>query len=265
MWQEHSFNYRGTSFSARSKGKGPSIIFLHGFLENQTMWEQLIEQLPSRYRCITLDLPGHGEAANLGYVHSMLEMAEMVKSLVDSLKLRKVNLIGHSMGGYVALSFAELYPDAIKSLVLMNSTARADSEERRLNRDRAIALVKQNAKSYVRTAIPLLFRPKSRKEYGQAVKLVKMQALKTSPQGIVAALEGMKNRFDREVILHFAPYPILMVAAKHDPVIALESIEDQIAGSAVELWLTENGHMSHIEDFPLLLQGLKSFWQKVLG
>jgi pimeloyl-ACP methyl ester carboxylesterase len=94
-------------------------------------------------RVITIDLLGHGETECLGYVHTMEDNADAVHSVLLELGIRKSILVGHSMGGYVALAFAELYPEYVKGLALLNSTASADSEERKLNRDRAIR-VKQS-------------------------------------------------------------------------------------------------------------------------
>ena len=87
----------------------------------------------------------------------MNHQAEMVKAVLNHLKLRKYIFIGHSMGGYIALAFAHLFPVTIKGLCLMNSTALPDSTEKKINRDRAINAVKQNHKTFVRIAIPMLF------------------------------------------------------------------------------------------------------------
>lgn len=257
--QEFYFPFKNSQFAALDSGKGAAVVFLHGFLENKSMWQQTVQHLPKKYRCIALDLPGHGQSDNLGYVHSMDEMAEVVKALTDHLKLRKVVLVGHSMGGYVALAMAEKYPDLIKGVVLLNSSARADSDQRQHNRDRAIALVKSHSKRYVRTAIPLLFRPKNRIALSDAVRQVKEQALATSRQGIIAALEGMKNRPDREVLLHFGAFPCFVIAGKNDPVIPLALIEEQVSYSNLKHLYLENGHMSHLEDFEEMLKGLKGF------
>lgn len=223
------------------------------------MWAQLIAALPRAYRKITLDLPGHGASENLGYVHSMEDMAALVNGLAEHLKLKRFFVCGHSLGGYVALALAEQYPDKLKGMLLLNSTTRADSPERKKNRNKAIEVVKRNHKSYIRISIPMLFRPKNRRNLAKEIKVVKADALRTSQQGIIATLEGMKQRPDREVLLHFAPYPILFVGGKHDPVIALEDIEEQMKGHRVTPLLLENGHMSYLEDFDPLLVGMKSF------
>jgi pimeloyl-ACP methyl ester carboxylesterase len=142
--------YKNTKISFTDQGKGTALVLLHGFLENKSMWDAFIPELSKKYRVITLDLLGHGDTECYGYVHAMEDQADMLYALTLFLKLRKVVLVGHSMGGYIALAFAELFPDHVKGLVLLNSTSRADSEERKVNRDRAIEAVKQNYAAFVR-------------------------------------------------------------------------------------------------------------------
>lgn len=256
------FEFKSIPFAYSEGGKGPAIIFLHGFLENQSMWEGLVKVLPQSYRKVRLDLPGHGGSGNLGYIHTMEEMAEVLKALMDHLKLKKAFLAGHSMGGYVALAFAEKYPDYVKGIVLMNSTTRADSAAKKKDRSRAIELVKDNHKSFIRKAVPNLFRPKNRRTMRDVVNEVKQQALTTSKQGVIAALEGMKVRPDREVLLHFAPYPFLFIAGKNDPVFPFEVLEDQLQAEQVTPCITENGHMAHLEDTVVVVKAVKEFLRK---
>lgn len=259
-----SFSYRDVLFEADDYDKGSIILFLHGFLENKTMWQFIVPELPKSYRKICLDLPGHGASGNLSYLHSMEDMAEVIKALLTHIKAKRVILCGHSMGGYVALAFAEKYPDMVKGLILMNSTAQADSEERKKGRNQAIGLAKQNLSTYIRMAIPMLFRSKNRRIYQEAIRRVKKEALKTSLQGVIAALEGMKHRPDREHVLHFRQFPILVIASNCDPVIPIAKLKEQIDNSGIESVVLENGHMSHIEDFEPLVSALKKFVRKVV-
>lgn len=253
------FHHKGARFIAEDEGRGRAVIFLHGFLESRRMWRDLLPSLPKGIRKISLDLPGHGDSENLSYVHSMEDMADLVRSLMKHLYLRKAVLCGHSMGGYVALAFAEFYPDYLKGLILINSNSRADSEERKHNRSRAIAVVKKNPKAYIRQAIPMLFSPSSKDRLNDAISRASEEALRTSAQGVVAALEGMKIRPDREPILAFAPYPILMIAAKQDPILPFEMLQEQMQHRAVQGAVLEEGHMSHLEEPKALAVALKSF------
>lgn len=222
-----TFLFKQAKISYTDKGKGNTIVFLHGFPESKEIWKELSLKLSRKFRIITMDLPGHGSSDCIGYVHSMELMAECVKALLKKLRLRKVILVGHSMGGYVALAFAELFSDNLKGLCLFHSTALADSEEKKKERDRAVAAVKKNHKSFVRQIVKKLFTPVNLKKLKLKVQLLQRIAEETPKQGIIAGLEGMKERRNREVVLKFAPYPVLFIAGKKDPIIPLESIKEQ--------------------------------------
>jgi len=256
-------NFKNTKISYTDQGKGTAVVLLHGFLENQSMWRVFIPELSKKHRIITIDLLGHGTTACLGYVHTMEDQADMVHHVLHELKIRKAVLIGHSMGGYVALAFAELYPDNVKGIVLVNSTSRADSDERKANRDRAIVAVKQNYSAFIRMSIANLFSEDNRERLADCIEEVKLEALKTPLQGIVAALEGMKIRKDREVLLHFAPYPIQFILGKKDPVLSYDETIDQIEGTYVKLHTFPDGHMSHIENEAELLVVLSDFLKRL--
>ncbi|HLV64003.1 alpha/beta hydrolase [Galbibacter sp.] len=243
-----TINFKGTTVYYQDEGQGSTVVLLHGFLENSSVWDSVKASLVKRYRVISIDLLGHGKSGCIGYVHTMEQMAEAVKTVLQWLKLRRVSFIGHSMGGYVALAYAEAYPDEVKGLVLANSTARADSQERKDSRDRAIELVKKDHKTFVRMGISNLFRPKNRSIFAEEIKVLKKEALKTPLQGIVAALEGMKIRDDREILLHFTPFAKMMIIGRKDPVLKYDDLIDQVRNTSVDFVEFADGHMSFIEN-----------------
>lgn len=255
--------YKNTNIAYTDTGKGTAIVLLHGFLENQKMWEQYIAPFSKKNRVITIDLLGHGATECLGYVHSMEDNADAVQAVLTELRIRKAIFVGHSMGGYVALAFAELYPDTVKGMVLLNSTARADSDERKLNRDRAIKAVKQSYTTFVSLAIANLFSESNRERLQSEIETVKNEALKTPLQAIVASLEGMKIRADREVLLHLTPYPKMMILGEKDPVLNYEETKMQVQDTEVKLVTFPDGHMSHIENQVELTEILLQFFKKV--
>ena len=258
-----SILFKNTRISYTDSGKGTAIVLLHGFLENKTMWNAFISEFSKKHRIITIDLLGHGETECLGYVHSMEDNADAVHAVLTELRIRKAVLVGHSMGGYVALAFAELYPDNVKGLVLLNSTSRADSEERKLNRDRAIKAVKQSFTNFISLSIANLFSEENRERLKDQIELVKQEALKTPLQGIVASLEGMKIRMDREVILYLTPYPKMLILGQKDPVLNYEENLEQIEETDVQLVTFPDGHMSHIENESELKNVLLAFFKTV--
>lgn len=255
--------HKNTSISYSDTGKGTAAVLLHGFLENQTMWQDLIPEWSKKNRVITIDLMGHGETECMGYVHSMEENAEVVQAVLSKLRIRKAVLVGHSMGGYVALAFAELFPQKMKGLVLMNSTSFEDSAERKKNRDRAIKAVKKEYETFIRLSIANLFNPDNRERLSDAIEKVKIQALKTPLQGIVASLEGMKIRKERTFVLQASSYPKLLILGKKDPVLNYDENSEQLKNTDVELVSFPDGHMSHIENQDELKTVLLDFFKSV--
>ncbi len=251
--------HKGASIFYNLSGAGKAVVLLHGFLENSTIWGSLIPDLSKKHKVICIDLLGHGQSGCLGYIHTMELMAEAVEAVLRHLKIRRCTIIGHSMGGYVALAFAEKNPDMVKGLCLANSTARADSEIRRKNRDRAISAIKTNHKSFIRVAITNLFRPKNRRIFSNEINNIKREAINMPVQGIVAALEGMKIREDREALLHFGPYKKMLILGKKDPVLNYQELLDQIKDTPVKLVEFPDGHMSFIENRGQFLHEIMHF------
>ena len=258
-----TIEYKGTPIFFTDTGNGNTVVLLHGFLENSSMWNPFINQLSKKNRVVCIDLLGHGKTGCLGYLHSMELMAEVVEAVLKHLKIRRSILIGHSMGGYVALAFAQKKPNAVKGLCLMNSTASADTEEKKLNRDRGIIAVKQNHNTFIRIAISNLFRPKNRALYSDAILHVIKEAQKTSLQGIIAALEGMKIRKNREALLQNSAYKKMMIISKKDPALNYDSLINQTKNTHVKVVEFPDGHMSHIENKNDLLKEIMHFIENI--
>jgi pimeloyl-ACP methyl ester carboxylesterase len=255
--------FKNTQINFSDTGKGTAVVLLHGFLENKGMWDFYIPEFAKKNRVIAIDLLGHGSTECLGYVQTMEDNADAVHAVLLELRLRKAVFVGHSMGGYIALALAELYPDSIKGLVLLNSSAKADSDERKINRDRAIKAVKQSFMNFVSLSIANLFSESNRERLALEIENVKKDALKTPLQGIVASLEGMKIRPDREVLLHLTPFPKLLILGKKDPVLNYEETKEQIENTALKLVTFPDGHMSHIENQDELLNVLLAFFKSI--
>ncbi|NOQ92477.1 MAG: alpha/beta fold hydrolase [Flavobacteriaceae bacterium] len=254
-----NLKYKSINLHYTIQGFGSAIVLLHGFLENISMWKDIIPHLAKKNKVISIDLFGHGDTENLGYIHTMEEQAKMVKFVLNHLKLRKYTFVGHSMGGYIALAFAELFPENIKKLCLMNSSAQADDDEKKRNRDRAIRAVKHSPKTFVKLAIPNLFSEANKTNFSKEIELVTQEALRTSPQGIIAAMEGMKIREDRTSILNSSDFPILMIISKLDPALAYQDLIDQTKNTSVLIQEFPDGHMSHIENKNELINTLVEF------
>lgn len=209
-------------------GKGRVVLLLHGFLGSYEVWDLFIKKLSKKFRVIAIDLPGHGETPSIGYYHSMELLAQCVKSVLDKAGVRRYVIAGHSMGGYVALAFAELFPENVSGVCLFNSTSYADSDEKKKDRERVIRLVKKEHRHYVSEVIFSLFAPDNLIRLKKEVAKAKQIADKVSVQSIINSLEGMKERKSRDLILKFAEYPVLFIIGKKDTVINYETMYPQM-------------------------------------
>ena len=193
----------------------------------------------------------------------MEAMAEGVKKVLKHLKIRGVTLVGHSMGGYVAMAFAEKYIDEINGLILINTTASEDSEERKANRDRAILMVKKQPQDFIRLSITNLFRQKNKRIFSAEIDMLKKEALKTPLQGIFAALEGMKIRKNRNALLHSTSFPKMLILGEKDPIVDYKTIKKQLLHTDVKTIILPDGHMSIIENKNSIVKHIKFFVEAI--
>ena len=209
-------------------------------------------------------MPGHGNTDCVGYAHSMDLMAKCVKAVLDFLRLKKYVIIGHSMGGYVGLAFADFYPDHLRGLCLYHSTAYADTEEKKKDRLRAINAVKANRNIYTKTTIKNLFATKNLKYLKEEVLFATAIAKETSKKGSIAALHGMKDRPRRDIILSMVKYPIMMVIGELDNILPYEQLLEQselIKNKSV-LYLEHDGHLGFLESPKQSNKALRKFLSK---
>ncbi|PCJ23531.1 MAG: alpha/beta hydrolase [Flavobacteriales bacterium] len=258
--KQQSIKFKSINVAFTDEGKGKAVVFLHGFLASKEMWKPFAKELSRTQRVITIDLLGHGNTDCLSYVHTMEEMAEAVEAVLRHLKLKRYYLVGHSLGGYVSLAMAENNPDNIKGLVMFHSSAKTDNKQKKIDRGRAIKIIKRNAKVFINEAIPNLFNTKY-KPYKRGINQIKKLALNTPKQGIIAALEGMKNRVDREIILKFAPYPVLFIIGDEDNILSYQDLIDQakLPDNGGYLLLEKVGHMGFIEAKKETYRAIKKF------
>ncbi len=242
-------------------GKGRVIVLLHGFLGSHKIWQEYIKKLSKSFRVIAVDLPGHGETPAIGYYHSMEMLAQSVKAVLDSIGVRRYVLIGHSMGGYTSLAFAELFPENVCGLCLCHSTAHPDSEEKKKDRDRTIQLVKKGNKRMVTDVIATHFSPHKFPKIEPRVIQVKQIAEATSKQSIINSLEGMKERKSRDLILKFSEYPILFIVGKKDGLINTDSVFTQIGlcKYPYAVMMEKEGHMGFYEEPEQVAPEISSF------
>lgn len=248
------------------EGAGKVIVLLHGFTESLKIWTGFATQLSKKYRVITIDLPGHGKSDCVSKVHSMELLAEVVCSVLKKLKVGKCLMVGHSMGGYVTLAFAEKYPEHLRGISLFHSHCFADTAAEQVNRSRTIAVVNQDKFSYVAQFIPSLFPVEVHKKFSKQIELMIRRAAKMEREGVVAALEGMKIRKDQSELLRCTPLPVLFILGQKDSRAPAARLWEMISLPAVSetLLLRECGHMGYIEAPEQTFDALLGFARKYL-
>ena len=254
-----TLQYKDITIFYTDKGKGKTIVLLHGFLENSSMWADFTPTLCQTHRVICIDLLGHGKTQCLGYIHSMELMAEIVEKTLEKLEIKKSIIIGHSMGGYVALAFAEKNPSMVSGLCLINSTTQADSFERQQNRERAIFAVKTNHERFIKMAILNLFTLKNQEFFSKDIQYLTKEALQTPLQGIIASLEGMKIRKNRTHLFLKIPCKKLVILSKKDTVLDYKTTITQLKNTDINISELPDGHMSYIENKKELLKIIMDF------
>ena len=250
-------------------GKGNPIVLLHGYLESQEIWYSFAEKLiKAGQRVITLDLPGHGMSATVGEEHTMEHMAGTVNAVLVEQKIEKCMVVGHSMGGYVALAFAKAFPDKVAGLCLFHSTPNPDSDEKRTNRDREIELIKTGKKELiVKTAIPNAFAKDSLKRCADMVEEATIIAMETENEGIVACLNGMKNRPDSNDFLKAFTQPVLMIFGAKDNYITPETASTLKENFSIHktIILENSGHMGFVEEEKRSVEIISEFAEQIFN
>lgn len=215
------------------KGEGYPVVFIHGFLESDHIWENLTPIL-EKVKAIRVELPGHGKSKLLSKDLTLDNIAEEVFKVVQHLGIDKFSIVGHSMGGYTALAIANLYPDNVEHAVLFHSHPWADSEERKVNRTRAAKIVDYDKMLFLKEAIPHLYRDQIKFE-SQINRSLDI-AFQMSEEAINQSLYAMRDRSDRVDVLKRMGEKLHIIQGEFDPLI--DTIE--IAQAAKENGNTYN-------------------------
>ncbi len=226
------------------KGEGPCIVLLHGFLLSSSIWTDLAPKLSKKNKIITIDLPGHGKSGCVSEIHTMELMAEVVNHILEENNILKASFIGHSMGGYIALAFTEKHETKVETLVLLNSTTLSDSTERKVNRDRAIRVIQNNSQVFIKMAITSLFPENKQNKFTSEINLFIEEALQFPKKGIIATINGLKNRKDRTSVLKNFKGDKYMICGENDPIAPYNEVKKIALNSKTIFKNVKGGHMS---------------------
>jgi pimeloyl-ACP methyl ester carboxylesterase len=247
----------------RITGQGPVVLLVHGFAEDGRVWDDLLPLLPKEFTYIIPDLPGSGRSEQALDIAVSLSIDSLADQLIEGLSQENIfknsasrphphfRIVGHSMGGYIALSLAERFPQWIHSLVLYHSTPRGDAPEKMALRKKSIDFIRKHGSgAFLSEVIPNLYSREYAARYQERIaEKIKEQA-GIHPEVWVRYYEAMMTRPDRSLILRKSAMPIGFIAGAKDAVIPFaQSIEDcSLPSQSFSLLLREVGHMGMLEN-----------------
>jgi pimeloyl-ACP methyl ester carboxylesterase len=237
----HTLHYRDT-------GSGEPVVLLHGFAEDGAIWAEVARHLTCRL--LIPDLPGSGRST-LTPALSIEAMAMAIKEMLDREGIERSILVGHSMGGYIALAFAELYPERLRAFGLFHSTAYADSDEKKAARKKSIAFIREHgAQPFIRQSIPNLFANETRADRPGLVEDTIDRYQNVSHDALIAYLQAMLQRPDRVPVLKRSQVPVLFIIGQKDQIVLTEQSLAQVSVPALSYLqiLPRAGHMGMLEE-----------------
>jgi len=231
-------------------------------MENLNIWDGFSDDLSANYHVVIPDIPIHGQSECEGEVNTIERMSDGISALIDYLEISKVLLVGHSMGGYVALSIAERFPEKIAGLCLLHSTPNADSNEKKQSRLLEIDEIKQGKKDeVVSKAVPLRFSTNNLLTHKMIVDWAIDIAKGTSDIGVISSLKAMASRSDYNHVLANVNFPTMMIFGELDNHIPLSvakhlELRNEITRT---VYLHNSGHMGFLEEKDQALNAIRSF------
>ena len=272
MQEDQFIQYKNKGIHYRVTGKGRPVLLIHGFAEDGNIWKELIKYLQNNFLLIVPDLPGSGKSKMLdGENVSIEDYAEVIKTILDK-ELPKVSptggdlegaiLIGHSMGGYITLAFAEKYPDLLNGFGLFHSSAFADDDEKKQIRQKAIDfIIAKGSHSFLKTSIPNLFAGKENlKEMEDLIE----EGKNFKPEALIQYYHAMINRPDRTDVLKTFNKPVLFIIGEKDNAVPMQASLLQCHLPAIaHVHLLDTGHVGMIEQSERSSMIVESFLQNI--
>jgi pimeloyl-ACP methyl ester carboxylesterase len=262
--------FRSSNVFYRTEGEGYPVVFVHGFAEDGSIWDNQAAFLSSAYRLIVPDLPGSGKSEGIDgkatEFAGMEDYADAIKAILDQEKVQSCVMFGHSMGGYIMLAFAEKYPEMTRAFGLIHSTAYADSADKINTRRKGIAFVKKHgAADFIKQSMPGLFTDSYKGRFPEKIRELIERYDNFQAHSLVSYCEGMIQRPDRTSVLRSFTGPVLFIIGEKDNAVPLEhSLQQSHIPWISFIHVIENAaHMGMLEATAEVNDRLLSFLKNV--
>ena len=222
-----------------------TVVLLHGFGEDSSVWSGFVPFLQKDFCILTPDY------ARLSNLKSVEEYADFVYEKIVKKGVEKCVMIGHSMGGYIALAFAEKYPEMLNGLGLFHSTSFADSEEKKAARTKNIDFIEKNgAEAFIKTSTPNLYAEAFQKHHPEIIEKHIEYASKLPKEALMAGMKAMRDRPDRRQILKSLRCSVMFIIGEMDKSVSPQDAKSQIMmpkyfSSSI---LNDVAHMGMVEE-----------------
>lgn len=251
-------------FHYHIQGSGPQVMLIHGLCEDSQIWKAIAENLSKHFTVLTPDLPGHGFSDDLEDGDYSLERIQTILfKLADAEQFTRFPVIGHSMGGYTALAMAEASPERISRIAMVHSTAKADTEEKKRNRERSISILNANRKLFFGEVFKNLFHPERVDEFSTQINQLLSDSDRMSLSAVTGTLKSLRDRKDRMDFLLQTRQPVSYFIGKYDnvlPAVDLEA-EARLLGAHYVISAT-SGHMGFYESPDEMHDFIRHFLEK---
>ncbi len=243
---------------AFKKGVGEPVILLHGFLEDLNMWQGVIAAIPNPVYAPNFPGIGNSSFENQNSINSL---SKKIRNWFSELNILPAIVLGHSMGGYVALQFAKNYPENVLALGLLQSTSKPDSSSKIESRNSLIAHLNNYSKKAIIQSIPSLFSNISAQNFQQSISEIQQNVEQTSTEVLLSQIEAMRDRADHSVFLQEIKKPVLLVSSTNDSLFQVRDVieESFLINKAVVCILPNTGHMATYENPSKLLKVINDF------
>jgi pimeloyl-ACP methyl ester carboxylesterase len=259
---QKQFDYKGSKVSYLDEGDGNLIVLIHGFAEDASIWEGQTAFLSRYYRVIAVDIPGSGHSSYNPALTSMDDFADVMYALLAHENINRCIMLGHSLGGYITLAFAEKYPANLSGFGMVHSTAFADSDEKKLNREKGIKAIEEHGTlPFIRNTTPNLFSAGYKKVSAGKVEQLVEKGIGFTKEALQQYYAAMMTRLDRTGVLKNANVPVLFIAGAEDVVVPLSDTLKQVHMPALShIYILEHsGHMGLWEEKNKTNESIEAF------
>lgn len=262
------FEVEGRRLAYTDEGSGDVIVLLHGYLESHQIFGEIAERLSKHFRVISVDLPGHGQSETISECHLMEMMATRLNRLLDHLHIQQILLTGHSLGGYVALAFLELFREKVAGYCLFHSHPFADTPAATERREREKRVVLAGKKRIMYPGnIRKMYAPHNLDKMCDEIGRSDQIASLTPDEGIVAVINGMISRPSRLQLMERGDVPLLWILGLHDQYIDYKHATESVSlpANATLATLYDTGHLGFVEEPERSVTLLMEFAFRVFG